>query len=76
MARLQLAFMLDTGRVKQERERQQLSMAAAARLAGMTAAQTWERIENGNGLSLTLRTLNKIAKALGIPARDLLKPAK
>ncbi len=72
MSRVRFAVMLDTKKLRQERERRGLSMAGAGKLAGM-AAQAWERIENGDGLSLTLRTLNRVAAGLKIPAKNLLK---
>jgi transcriptional regulator with XRE-family HTH domain len=72
MAQLKFGTMLDTAKLKDERERRKLSMAAAARIVGMKA-QAWERIENGDGLSLTLKSLNRMASALKIPAKDLLR---
>jgi transcriptional regulator with XRE-family HTH domain len=72
MARLTYACMLDTGRLMREREKQGLSMAAAAKAAGMIP-QAWERLEKGDGLSLTLKTLNRVAKGLKVPAKELLK---
>jgi transcriptional regulator with XRE-family HTH domain len=72
MRKIDFSTMLDTTKLRTERERQSLSMAQAGKLAKMTAQQ-WEQIENSDGLSLTLRTLNKIAVGLKIPAKDLLK---
>ena len=73
MARLNYGCMLDTQKLKREREKRGLSMAAAAKVAGMNSAQAWDNIENGDGLSLTLKTLNKMASGLKVPAKDLLK---
>lgn len=73
MLRVSFSSMVDLPKLKREREQRGLSMAQAAKLAGMRTAQSWDRVENGDGLSVTLRTLNKIAHGLKIPAKDLLK---
>ncbi|HEY1686400.1 MAG TPA: hypothetical protein VGG19_16670 [Tepidisphaeraceae bacterium] len=67
--------MLDKAKVKRIRESHAppLSMAKAAKAAGMGSAQAWNKIENGDGLSLSIKTLNKISLALGVKAKDLLK---
>jgi transcriptional regulator with XRE-family HTH domain len=64
---------LDTRRMKSERESRNLSMAAAGRLAGGMTPQQWEHLENSDGSAINLKTLNKIATALKIPARELLR---
>ncbi|HEY7088293.1 MAG TPA: helix-turn-helix transcriptional regulator [Tepidisphaeraceae bacterium] len=64
--------MLDTAKLKRERENRGLSMAQAAKLCGMKM-QLWQRIESGDGLSLTLRTLNRLASAFKMPPKSLLK---
>ena len=73
MARVSYGCMLDTAKLKACREKLGLSMADAARIARIGTAQAWNKIENGDGLSLTLKTLNKMATGLKIPAKDLLK---
>lgn len=73
MARVKFVCMLDTTKLKAEREKRGLSMAQAAKAASMNSAQAWNKIENGDGESLTLRTLNRIATGLKIDAKDLLK---
>jgi transcriptional regulator with XRE-family HTH domain len=67
--------MLDREKIKRARESQKppMSMAKAAIAAGMGSAQAWNKIENGDGVSLSVKTLNKVAKALGVKAKDLLK---
>ncbi len=65
--------MLDTQKMRAERERLGLSMAGAAKLAKMGSAQAWDQIENSKGDSLTLKSLNRIAAALKMPAKELLK---
>lgn len=67
------SVVLDTAKVKARREELGLSQQAAADLAEMSHAQAWSRIELGDGESVTLRTVSKIARALKVPAKDLLK---
>lgn len=65
--------MLDTQKMRDERKRLGLSLASAAKLAEMSSAQAWGQIENSKGHSLTLKSLNRIAEALKVPAKDLPK---
>jgi transcriptional regulator with XRE-family HTH domain len=65
--------MLDTEKLRQVREGKALSQADAASLAGFKSRQAWSKIESGDGTELTLATLNRIAVALGVKAKDLLK---
>jgi transcriptional regulator with XRE-family HTH domain len=64
--------MLDIDKIKKCREKLGLSQQGAAEAAGMKDRQAWSRIERG-GAGMTLETLEKIAKALGVKAKDLLK---
>jgi transcriptional regulator with XRE-family HTH domain len=64
--------MLDIAKVKSLREAKGWSQQQAAEKAGMRDRQAWSRIERG-ATSVTLETLEKVAKALGVKARDLLK---
>jgi transcriptional regulator with XRE-family HTH domain len=73
MGSVRYSCMVDVAKLKRERDARGLTMAQAAKLAGMQSAQAWDRVENGDGLSLTLRTLNTIASGLKIPAKDLLR---
>ena len=51
----------------------ELSMDAAAALAGLSGRQRWYEIERGLKPNITLETLDKIATALGVDPADLLK---
>ena len=64
---------LDTTKIREKRERLGLTQDAAAKLAGLVRAQAWNDIENGRRANLTIETLERVAKALGVKARDLLK---
>jgi transcriptional regulator with XRE-family HTH domain len=64
---------LDTNEIRRRRVALKLSQADAAELAGFTGAQVWSDIENGRRKNITLETLEKIAGALGVKAKDLLK---
>jgi DNA-binding Xre family transcriptional regulator len=45
----------------------------ASKAAGFTNAQQWHLIESGRRSNITMDTLGKIAKALGVKSKDLLK---
>jgi transcriptional regulator with XRE-family HTH domain len=64
--------MHDSAKIRTLRERRGLTPAEAGELAGMTA-QLWNDVESGSRASITLTTLEKIAKALAVKANDLLK---
>ena len=63
---------LDLEKIRQLRERKGLTQEAAAKLAGFRSRQAWNNIESGRQ-SPRLDTLERIAAALGVKARDLLK---
>ena len=69
--------MLDTAKVKQWREAKGLTQGRAARLAGFGGGKRrWKEIETGQpptkrGVSLT--TVSKVAKALGVRPTDIIK---
>jgi transcriptional regulator with XRE-family HTH domain len=69
--------MLDTAKVKQWREARGLTQGQAARMAGFGGGKRrWKEIETGQpptrrGMSIT--TVSKVAKALGVQPRDILK---
>lgn len=65
--------MVDLAKVKRLREKAGLSQAAAAKLASIGSAQAWNNIESGRKANVTVDTLNKIAKALNVRAKNLLK---
>jgi transcriptional regulator with XRE-family HTH domain len=67
------AVPIDTDKIETLRKTLKLTQAEAAGKAGLSGAQHWCKIVRGkqNGISVT--TLEKIAKALGVKAKDLLK---
>jgi transcriptional regulator with XRE-family HTH domain len=65
--------MLDIGKMKALREKLKLSQDEAAKKAGLSGRQRWNDIESGRRAGITLTTLDAIAKALGVKAKDLLK---
>jgi transcriptional regulator with XRE-family HTH domain len=72
MATATLPAVLDLEKIKQLREKLGLTQEQAAHRAGFKSRQAWFNIESG-GQSPSLATLDKIAAALGVKARDLLK---
>ena len=64
---------LDTEKMKKLRIKRGLTMTEAAQAAGMSSRQRWYEIESGRLTNITIDTLNRIAAALGVSARDLLK---
>jgi transcriptional regulator with XRE-family HTH domain len=66
-------LVLDTEKMKALRLKLGLSMDDAARRAGFASRQQWYQIESGNVTNIKLETLNAIAAALGVKAKDLLK---
>ena len=63
---------LDNAKIRALREERGLSQEEAAKLAGLGGRQQWNDVESGRRPNVTLDTLNKVAKALGVKARDLL----
>ena len=65
---------LDVEKIEQLREKRGWSQAHAATAAGLGGGrQQWNNIVNGNQGGITLATLEKIAAALGVSAKALLK---
>ena len=64
---------LDITKMRELREKRGLSLAQAAKAAGFAGRQQWHQIESGQRTNIELNTLEKIAEALGVKARDLLK---
>lgn len=65
--------MLDIEKILKLRESLGLTQEQAAQKAGFKTRQHWYKIESGNAGSVTLETLERVAKALGVKAKDLLK---
>ena len=64
---------LDFEKIKRLREERGLSLQAAAEKAGIGDRQRWHAIESGRITNVKLDTLEAIAGALGVKAKDLLK---
>lgn len=66
-------FVLDTGKMRQLREKLGLTQEQAAERAGLPSRARWNDIESGRKINITLGTLDAIAKALHVHGADLLK---
>jgi DNA-binding Xre family transcriptional regulator len=64
---------LDTDKMRELRLARKLTQAQASEAAGLRGAARWNDIESGRRTNITLETLDAIAKALKVKARDLLK---
>ena len=64
---------LNTEKIEAARHKLGLTQEEAAKKAGLAGRQHWNNIVNGNQGGINLTTLEKIAKALDVTARDLLK---
>ena len=64
--------MLDLDKLKKLRNKRGLSQQQAAEAAGIGGRQRWNDMESGRR-GIGLETLDKIAQALGVKAKDLLK---
>jgi transcriptional regulator with XRE-family HTH domain len=64
---------IDYAKIKSLREKRGLSLMDAARAAGLKSRQEWHQIETGERDNATVATLEKVARALGVKAKDLLK---
>lgn len=65
--------MLDTEKIRTLREGKGWSFADAAEKAGFNSRQQWYNLESGQSANPTLQTIEAVAKALGVKAKDLLK---
>lgn len=64
--------MLDLEKLRNARERAGLTQQAAAAASGLASRQVWNNIERGR-TDVTLATLDRIAAALGVKPKSLLK---
>lgn len=64
--------LLDTSKIAKAREKAGITQSDAARAAGVSR-QRWNDIEQGRKPNIELDTLERIAKAIGVKAKDLLK---
>jgi transcriptional regulator with XRE-family HTH domain len=65
--------MLDLAKVKALRTKAELTQEQAAARAGLGTRQSWNAIESGRKANVTLEVLDRVAKALGVRSRELLK---
>lgn len=64
---------LDTEMIRSLREKRGLTLEKAAQAAGLGGRQAWHQIESGARTNLELDTLARVAGALGVHSRELLK---
>lgn len=64
---------IDNAKIRRLREELKLSQTEAAKRAGLPSHARWSKIETGTVKNITIETLERIAKVLGVKARDLLK---
>lgn len=67
---------VDCAKIRFLRLQRGLTQEEAARLAQLSeryGRQRWNAIESGRQASITVETLERIARALGVKAKDLLK---
>lgn len=64
---------IDIEKIKALREKKGLTQVHAAKLAGLANRQHWNQIESGLRDNLTIKSLEKVAEALGVRGKDLLK---
>lgn len=70
---LRLLAMLDTEKIERLRAEKEWTQEEAAKRAKLAGRQQWNAIVTGRQSGMTLATLAKIAAALGVKAKDLLK---
>lgn len=63
---------MNIGRIRQLREDAGLTQQEAAQAAGIVTKQAWNNIEKGRQKNLTVKTLERMARALGVKVSDLL----
>jgi transcriptional regulator with XRE-family HTH domain len=63
---------VDYQKIKTLREKKGWTQEEAAKAAGFKSRQSWHQVESGDHVP-RLDTLEKIADALGVKAKDLLK---
>ncbi len=67
------AMMLDLVKLKSLREKKNLTQEQAALAAGFSGKSYWNNIETGRVKDPQLSTIEAVARALGVKAKDLLK---
>lgn len=64
---------LDLAKIRRLRLKLKLSLNDAAKRAKLAGKQSWYEVESGRKPNVTIDTLNRIAAALGVKPKDLLK---
>jgi len=64
---------LHVEKIKRLREQLGLTQEEAAKRAGLKGRQAWSNVENGWLTNPTLKTVENVARALGVKARDILR---
>jgi transcriptional regulator with XRE-family HTH domain len=65
--------MVDIDKIRSLRMTRGWTMEQAAKKAKFTSRQAWHNVESGKRRNIQLAVLERIAKALGVKAGDLLK---
>ena len=65
--------MLDLEKIKALRLKAGLTQDQAAKKANMGGRASWNHIESGRKANVTMQVLGKLARALGVKPRDLIK---
>jgi transcriptional regulator with XRE-family HTH domain len=68
-----IAMPVDVTKIRQLRMKKNLTQEDAASAAGLNSRQHWNQIETGLRPNITVSMLEKVAKALKVKAKDLLK---
>lgn len=68
-----LAMPIDTDKIKRLRIKLGLDQQQAALATGLKSRQAWSRIETGGQPNMGIQMLERVAKTLGVKAKDLLK---
>ncbi len=64
---------VNTEKIRELRIALKLNQTQAAKRAGLKSAQHWSEIERGDRKTITVTMLERVAKALGVTAAELLK---
>jgi transcriptional regulator with XRE-family HTH domain len=67
---------VNTSRIRELREKRGLTQQEAAEKSGLKTKQAWNNIEKGRQTNMTVETLEKVAKGLGVKVSALLVDEK
>jgi transcriptional regulator with XRE-family HTH domain len=68
-----MSALIDFGKIKERRLAMDLTMEEAAKRAKLKSRQQWSDIESGRRPNMTIETLGRVASALKLQPKDLLK---